>query len=45
MCILQLFVIDVRKFQFNLKGALSGLTQFLANDSPLKMIKNAFSLT
>ena len=28
-----------------LKGALSGLRQFLANESPLKMIKNAFYFT
>ena len=27
------------------KGALSGLRQFLANESPLKMMKNAFYLT
>ena len=25
-----------------LQGALSGLRQFLANESPLKMMKNAF---
>ena len=27
------------------KGALSGLRQFLANKSPLKMMKNAFYFT
>ena len=28
-----------------LKGALSGLRQFLLTESPLKMMKNAFSLS
>ena len=28
-----------------LKGTLSGLTQFLATENPLKMMKNAFDLT
>ena len=28
-----------------IKGALSGLKQYLANESPLKMMKNAFYLT
>ena len=28
-----------------IKGALSGLRQFLAAESPLKMIKNAFYFT
>ena len=28
-----------------LKGALSGLRQFLATESPLKMMKNAFYFT
>ena len=28
-----------------LKGVLSGLRQFLANESPLKMMKNAFYFT
>ena len=27
------------------KGAPSGLTQFLATESPLKMVKNAFYIT
>ena len=27
------------------KGALSGLRQFLATESPLKMMKNAFYIT
>ena len=31
----------VREF----KGALSGLRQYLANESPLKMMKNAFYFT
>ena len=30
---------------FAFKGALSGLRQFLATESPLKMIKNAFYFT
>ena len=30
---------------FPLKGALSGLRQFLATKSPLKMMKNAFYFT
>ena len=29
----------------NFKGALSGLRQFLATESPLKMMKNAFYFT
>ena len=29
----------------NIKGALSGLRQFLASESPLKMMKNAFIWT
>ena len=29
----------------NIKGALSGLRQFLAIESPLKMMKNAFYFT
>ena len=28
-----------------LKGALSGMRQFLASESPLKMMKNAFCFT
>ena len=37
----------IRKFKYesNFKGALSGLRQFLATESPLKMMKNAFYLT
>ena len=31
--------------QFNFKGALSGLRQCLATESPLKMMKNAFYFT
>ena len=35
-----------KKFTFTyLKGALSGLRQFLATESPLKMMKNAFNFT
>ena len=30
---------------FNIKGALSGLRQFLAAESPLKMMKNASYFT
>ena len=30
---------------FSLKGALSGLRQFLATEIPLKMMKNAFNFT
>ena len=29
----------------NFKGVLSGLSQILANESPLKMMKNAFYFT
>ena len=32
-------------FLFLLKGTLSGLTQFSANQSPLKMTKNVFYFT
>ena len=31
--------------EFYLKGALSGLIQFLATESPLKLMKNVFYLT
>ena len=30
---------------FYIKGELSGLRQFLANESPVKMMKNAFYFT
>ena len=30
---------------FSFKGALSGLREFLATESPLKMMKNAFYFT
>ena len=33
------------RFQFVFKGAPSGLTQFLATESPLKMTKIIFSLS
>ena len=32
-------------FATSIKGALSGLTQFLAMESPLTMMKNAFYFT
>ena len=32
-------------FCLDLKGALSGLRQFLITESPLKMMKNAFYFT
>ena len=32
-------------FKFSFKGAISGLRQFWATESTLKMIKNAFYLT
>ena len=32
-------------FNYHLKDALSDLGQFLANESPLKMMKNAFYFT
>ena len=32
-------------FKERLKGALSGLRQFLATESPLKMMENAFYFT
>ena len=35
----------VKKYNDFLKGALSGLRQFLATESPLKMMKNAFYFT
>ena len=31
--------------EINIKGALSGLRQLLATESPLKIIKNAFYIT
>ena len=31
--------------RYSSKGALSGLRQFLANESPLKLMKNAFYFT
>ena len=40
-----LFVNDfvhIKKVLINFKGALSGLRQFLANESPLKMMENTF---
>ena len=37
--------INSKRCKDNLKGALSGLRQFLAIESPLKMMKNAFYST
>ena len=31
--------------EIDIKGALSGLRQFLATESPLKMMRNAFGFT
>ena len=39
------FGIKSHKIEHTLKGALSGLKQFLATESPLKMMKNAFHFT
>ena len=36
---------DVSKRRICVKDALSGLRQFVANENPLKMIKNAFHFT
>ena len=33
------------KIKFSIKGALPGLRQFLATESPLKMMKNTFYFT
>ena len=38
-------LITAHKMKFSIKGALSGLRQFLATKSPLKMMKNAFCFT
>ena len=44
---MHVFIIrTLKKFTFTyLKGALLGLRQFLATESPLKVMKNAFNLT
>ena len=34
-----------KKIKFSIKGALSGLRQFLAIENPLKMMKKAFYFT
>ena len=39
------FVLPSMSNLFLIKGTLSGLRQFLATESPLKMIKNAFNFT
>ena len=36
---------DVSKRRICVKDALSGLRQFVGNENPLKMIKNAFHFT
>ena len=38
-------LIRVMECILELKGVLSGLRQFLENESPLKMMKNAFYFT
>ena len=38
-------LITAQKMKFSIKGALSGLRQFLATKSTLKMMKNAFCFT
>ena len=40
------FLFSIRNYSPEvIKGALSGLKQFLATESPLKMMKNAFYFT
>ena len=41
----KLSVPENKEYKFDFKGALSGLRQFLATESPLKMMKNAFYFT
>ena len=36
---------QIKQKDVNIKGALSGLRQFLATESPLKMVKNTFYFT
>ena len=43
--LLQLLLTDQSINHVYFKGALSGLRQFLATESPLKMMKNAFYFT
>ena len=38
-------IIKINIIKIYMKGALSGLRQFLATKSPLKMMKNAFYFT
>ena len=33
----------LKNIEYTIKGVLSGLRQFLASESPLKMMKNAFN--
>ena len=42
---MQLLTLNNLTDLFNFKDALSGLRQFLATESPLKMMKNAFYFT
>ena len=37
--------VEEEKDEINIKGALSGLRQFLPTESPLKIMKNAFYFT
>ena len=37
--------LNLSHFCLTIKGALSGLRQFLATESPLKIMKNAFYFT
>ena len=39
------FFTKFKKSVFVVKGAISGLRQFLATESPLKMMRNAFYFT
>ena len=41
----KLFYMNTGSFIIHIKGALSGLRQFLAAESPLKMMTNAFYFT
>ena len=43
ICIWKMYIHDLQYFL--IKGALSGLSQFMAIESPLKMMKNAFYFT
>ena len=47
MLLLSSFLTKTQNFRKNrnIKGALSGVRQFLATENPLKMIKNVFYFT